>query len=173
MDKDIYIQQQNKTNMSRYKQDTNIVMKAYPISVPSAQYGGRPCLFKVYFGRKYFIWKGKSLVQSCELLSKSIKSKLGKGAISDEDFLYHVMSHINKTRCIKATVDVISDNYTDGEKIDTMAILKDEQMALWEAMDDADCLNNNIQAYIPVNNSWISEATKNKFLIWYEKNKKK
>jgi hypothetical protein len=83
------------------------------------------------------------------------------------------MAHINKTRCIKATVEVISDNYTDGDKIDTMAILKDEQMALWDAMDDADCLNNNIQAYIPVNNSWISEATKNKFLIWYEKNKKK
>lgn len=134
-------------------------------------------MYKVYFGKKYFIWKGKSLLQSCEILAKSISagiSKMNRGfAIPDTDYLYHVLKHIKSGRIQCGKVDMVINDFTDPiEGIDGLAVLKCEQKLLDEAEGDSLCLNNNIQAYIPINNIWITQPTKNKFLKWYKQRRK-
>lgn len=118
-------------------------------------------------------------MQSCDLIAKSISanlSKMNKGLkIEETNYLYHVMKHIKATRCQSAYVDedsLINDFTDDMGAIDTLAILKKEQNMLDFADGDELCLNNNEQAYVPVNTAWISEETKEQFLKWYAKRKR-
>lgn len=142
----------------------------YSIIVPTEKNSSVPTLYKVFFGTHYFIWKGKALLQSCEILAKSISatlSRMNKGElIKPSDQLYHVVKHIKSKRVDHATVEVISNDYIDeNDVINGLQILKDEQRLLDESGDH--CLNNNEQSYVPLNNIWISEETKQKFLRWY------
>ncbi|HQV53980.1 MAG TPA: hypothetical protein PLX17_00615, partial [Chitinophagaceae bacterium] len=145
---------------------------------PTHQHKAVPTVYKVIFGKKYLIWKGKSLLQSCEILAKSISagiSKINRGIpIPETDYLYHVLKHIKSTRTASAHVIVEADDFMDEfEVIDGLKVLKFEQRLLDEADGDPLCLNNNEQAYVPVNNIWISQATKNQFLRWYQNRRKK
>lgn len=150
----------------------------FSIIVPTHKHKSVPTVYKVVFGKKYLIWKGKSLLQSCEILAKSISagiSKINRGIpIPETDYLCHVLKHIKSTRCTTASVIVEADDFMDEfEVIDGLKVLKFEQRLLDEADGDILCLNNNEQAYVPVNNVWISQATKNKFLRWYQNRRKK
>lgn len=145
---------------------TECTSKGFPIVAP---YIGSTTLFKVYFGKKYLIWKGKSLIQSIDLLGSGIRSGIVKD-IPKEHYLYHVVSHIKKARVLSGRVEILGNDYEkDSSSIDGFRLLKDEQFALDIADDDVLCLNNNIQAYIPVNTAYISEKDKQRFLKWYEK----
>lgn len=151
----------------------------YSILIPTNKNPSVPSVYKVYFGKKYLIWKGKSLLQSCEILAKSISanlSKISKGdSIEDTNYLYHVMKHIKSTRCYSAYVDndsIINDFGNDKVDLDVLLLLKTEQRLLDEAEGDPLCLNNNIQAYLPVNNIWIFEPIKKQFLKWYKERRK-
>lgn len=152
----------------------------YSIIYPGGVGMGAASVYKIYFGRKYFIWKGKSLKQSCEILAKSISaglSRINRGFHVDEvEQLYHVLKHIKSSKCLcgKVPVDSITNDFTDESGyIDGLAVLKLEQRLLDDAVGDANCLNNNVQAYVPVNNTWITEAMKNDFLRWYTNKKRK
>jgi hypothetical protein len=150
----------------------------YSIIVPTDKNPSVPTVYKVYFGKKYLIWKGKSLLQSCEILAKSISatlSKLNKGEkIPETDYLIHVVRHIKATKRYSATVSVEANEFFDEyDQIDGGKLLRLEQQLLDEADGDPLCLNNNEQAYVPINNIWISEETKQKFLNWYARRKKK
>lgn len=71
-------------------------------------------------------------------------------------------------------VEVVQNDFDDGfGGIDGLAVLKLEQALLDEADEDPLCLNNNVQAYVPDNNIWITQPMKNKFLKWYKERKKK
>ncbi len=63
-----------------------------------------------------------------------------------------------------ATVEVIDNNYEreikGAKSINGYAMLIDEQRLLDKAKNDADCLNNNAEAYVP---NWITVAHKEKF----------
>lgn len=149
----------------------------FSIIVPEKKFGA-PTVFKVWFGSKYLIWKGKSLMQSCEILAKSISagiSRINRGIpINQADYLVHVLKHIKSTRCTSAKVEVMHNDFVDDyDVIDGLAVLKSEQFLLDEADGDPQCLNNNEQSYVPINNTWLTEATKNKFLKWYKERKKK
>lgn len=157
---------------------TDTKQLGYSIIVPTHQHKAVPTVYKVIFGKKYLIWKGKSLLQSCEILAKSISagiSKINRGIpIPETDYLYHVLKHIKSTRTASAHVIVEADDFMDEfEVIDGLKVLKFEQRLLDEADGDPLCLNNNEQAYVPVNNIWISQATKNQFLRWYQNRRKK
>jgi hypothetical protein len=145
---------------------TSCTSKGFPIVSP---YDGRTSLFRVYFGKSYLIWKGKSLIQSINLLGSGIRTATTK-EISDDHYLYHVVSHIKKTRTISGRVEILANDYEkDNNSIDGFRLLKDEQIELDNSNLDHLCLNNNVQSYVPVNVAYISEKDKTKFLNWYEK----
>lgn len=142
------------------------ITKKYAIEVPTHTYQSVPSIFKVWFGKHYLIWKGKSLLQSCQFLAETIERNCRLQKNEETDQLYHVIKHIQKTRCIKATVTVLENEFTkpDTEAIQGYKLLVAEQKWLNSAKNDPLCLNNNVQAYIP---GWISKKDVDKFLLKY------
>lgn len=129
-----------------------VVTKKYPIELPQVSYYGAPAVYKVWFGKSYFIWKGKSLKQSAEQLSESIERYLRFNKDDSDSVLYVLCAHIKKTRCMRAKIEMVdSDLRKEGSSvaIDTYRMLRLEQDLLNEAMESHKCLNYNQQAYIP------------------------
>jgi len=129
-----------------------IVTKKYPIELPSVSYYGAPSVYKVWFGKSYFIWKGKSLKQSAEQLSESIERYLRLGKDDPDSVLYVLGAFIRKTRCLRGKIEMVdSDMRKEGSSvaIDIYRMLRLEQDLLNEAMENKKCLNYNQQAYIP------------------------
>lgn len=151
--------------------------KGYPIHLEAGfETIGNPCVFKVMFGRKYFIWKGKSLSQSLDFLGKSISSRIAKVALDETDFMYHVVRHIKRSKIANGVVfakDVYTDFDTISGNFSGFKMLQDEQSMLDASAKDPMCLNNNEQAYVPENNSYINTKDKEMFLRFYEKTRKK
>lgn len=152
-----------------------VISAGFPIEIPITA-KAEPCVFKVYFGRKYIIWKGKSLRQSIDLIGKSIMARIRDDNHDKSNFMYHVVQHIKKNGITKGFCR-IEDVYTDYVREDSGTVkgyqmLVDEQKMIDQAMADSLCLNNNAQAYVPDNNAYISNADKEKFLRWYEKTHK-
>lgn len=146
--------------------------KKYHIEVPTHQYLSVPTLFKVYFGSKYLIWKGKSLLQSCQFIAEGIERYLRLNKNDDTDYLYYVAAHVKRTRCIKASVEVIANDYVrkDSDAIDGFKMLKEEQILLDKAAKDPDCLNNNAESYVP---GWINKAHVERFEKYLRERKKR
>jgi hypothetical protein len=157
-------------NNQRMKTSSNkpTVTKKFPIEVPTHQYHSHPSIFKILFGKKYLIWKGKSLLQSCEYIAESIERYIRLNKNDDTDYLYHVVNHIKKTRVIKATVEVVCNDFvkttkSGSESINGYAMLVEEQKLLDKAAKDPDCLNNNAIAYTP---KWIKADHLERFEKW-------
>jgi hypothetical protein len=147
------------------------ITKKYHIEVPTHQYMSVPTVYKVWFGKHYLIWKGKSLLQSCEFLAEGIERYIRLKKNEDTDYLYYVCRHIVKTRCLKATIEVIANDFQkeDSEAINGLKMLKLEQELLDKATDEY-CLNNNSEAYIP---GWVNKAHVEKFEKWLKDRRKK
>lgn len=143
--------------------------KKFHIDVPTNQYLSPPAVYKVYFGKHYLIWKGKSLLQSCGYLAESIERYIRLKKNDETDYLYHVCNHIKRTRCIKASVEVIQTEFKkeDSESINGFRMLKLEQELLDKAKDDL-CLNNNAEAYIP---KWVKQAHVERFMKYLKEKK--
>lgn len=143
------------------------VTKKWPIEVPTQDYNSVASVFKVWFGKHYLIWKGKSLLQAAKFLAENIERNIRLQKDSDTDYLYHVVKHIKRTRCIIAKVEVLENEFTKGSTtaINCLKLLKAEQKYLDEAISDPMCLNNNEQAYI---SQWMPEKEAEKFLEYYE-----
>lgn len=151
------------------------VTDKWPIEVPTHQYASVPTVFKIFFGKKYFIWKGKSLLQSCQNLAESLERYIRLKKDDDQDYLYHVAKHVRRTRCLSGTVKVIDNDFIrvikGVDNINGYAMLIAEQKLLDAAKRDPEmCLNNNVQAYIP---GWITPAHKEKFELFYETRNKR
>ena len=147
----------------------------FTIEYPDNAGSGKPTLFKVYFGRKYFIWKGKSFFQSLETLSESIARTIRKGNLDETDYMYHVAAHIIKNGIMNGLCkadDIYSDFSTPSKELDGYKLLIAEQEMLDESIRSSLNLNNNVQAYVPTNNNYLTVADKEKFLRWYEKTHK-
>lgn len=153
---------------SRTEQPT--ITPKFRIEVPTHKHDiGRPAVFKVWFGKHYLIWKGKRLLQSCEFLAEGTERYIRLQKNEETDYLYHVCNHIKRTRCQKATVEVMADDFTKegSEVINALKMLKLEQQLLDESTDGL-CLNNNSEAYVP---SWVSDAASNGFFKWLSQRK--
>ena len=150
-------------------------VKGFAIQYPDTAGYGKPTLFKVFFGRKYFIWKGKSFYQALELLGKSIESAINKGNENPSHFMYHVVNHILKNKIMFGVCkedDLYTDFSTPTKELNGYKLLVSEQEMLDEAIVSSLCLNNNVQSYVPDNTAYINSADKEKFLRWYEKRKR-
>jgi hypothetical protein len=149
----------------------------FSLIVPIDEFGSLPSVYKIHFGKKYFIWKGKALKQSCELVAKGISAGLSKLArneqIPENDYLYHVLKHIKATRCTSGKVELEVNDFEDSDgNFDALKVLKVEQKLLDEATGDPLCLNNNAEAYVPQNNLWIKEPHKKAFYKWLKERRK-
>ena len=142
----------------------------YHIEYP-VDYGSKPCVCKVYFGKRYLVWKGKSLYKSIQGLADSIERHFRMQKSDTKDYLHHVCKHIKKTRCLKATVEVIDCDFVkEGSSvIDSLAMLKLEQTLIDKGLKADSCLNNNEMAYIP---AWIDDSVVRKFMAYYNRKRK-
>lgn len=140
------------------------ITKKYHIEVPTQTYESVATVFKIYFGKHYLIWKGKSMLQACQYIAENIERYIRLQKDIETDQLYHVCNHIVKTRCIKGHVKVLENEFTKGDAgtIDAYKILMAEQGYLNKAKNDPLCLNNNWQAYIP---NWMPKKDVDKFLL--------
>jgi hypothetical protein len=149
------------------------ITKKWHIEVPTHQYLSDPTVFKVWFGKSYLIWKGKSLLQSCQSLAESIERYIRQQKDDDTAYLYHVCNHIKKTRCLMATVEVVENdfirNIKGAESINGYGLLVAEQKLLDKAHGDPLCLNNNEIAY---QSGWITKAHQEKFLKFLNEERK-
>lgn len=144
------------------------ITRKFPIEVPTHTYGSPPSVFKIMFGTKYLIWKGKSLLQACEFIAENLERYIRLGKDIPTDQIHHVAAHVKKTRCVKAKCIVLGSDFQEEEfgPIDGYRMLKYEQDLLDGATGDPLCLNNNEQAYVP---GWMTKQDQEKFLIEYEK----
>ena len=170
----MYYLRLTKHSLMKTKASEPTVTTKYHIVVPTHKFESIPTLFKVFFGKKYLIWKGKSLLQSCQFLAEGIERFIRLQKTDDTDYLYHVCKHIQKTRCIQATVEVIDNSFLKTRKestsINGYGMLVEEQKLLDRAKNDPLCLNNNLEAYV---SNWISPAHKEKFEEYLKKRTKR
>ena len=115
---------------------------------------GRPGVFKLLFGEKYFIYKGLSVKATVDNLSKQISRELS--APKEDSILFKVVCYIKTTGTPSATVEIkcISD--------DPLLILTTEYEELNKAKDDVNCLNIKFEnlSYVP---KWIPQKAVVKF----------
>jgi hypothetical protein len=89
--------------------------------------------------------------------------------------MYHVVAHILKNGMQQGVCkheDIFNDFSTPTRDVDGYKMLIVEQEMIDEAINSSLCLNNNVQAYVPDNSNYITQAQKEKFLRWYEKTHK-
>lgn len=152
------------------RDNTPTVTTKFHIEVPTNTYAGSPtCVYKVWFGKSYLIWKGKALLQSAEALAAGIERYQRMQKDNPEDWMYHVCNHIKRTRCLKAKIEVLESDFIKKDTetaIDVYKLLKSEQGYLNKAKKDPLCLNNNVQAYT---SQWMDPQAVGRFLATWDK----
>lgn len=139
------------------KRNEPTITPKYHIEVPTHTHMSPPAVYKVWFGKSYFIWKGKSLLQSATFLAEGIERYLRKAQPDTKNYLHKLCMHIKKTRCIKAHVEVIDSEFTKPgtqESIDVYRMLKVEQGLLKEGQNEPKCLNSVFKAFPP---KWMND----------------
>jgi hypothetical protein len=128
---------------------------AYHFVDPDIQYKNPTGVFKLSFGRKYFIFKGLRIATTVENLSKQLHREISKP--KDDSVLFKVVAYLRKQRTKVMDVDVLfeSDAIID--------VLMAEYEALKAAKEDPDCLNTKFinNEYFP---NWIPQHVINDFL---------
>lgn len=132
------------------------------------------CVFKLFYENKFVVVKGKSLVGSLKNISKAVED-FSKKPMEDwpQDHLYlHFIEYILEkgadVPAYKIEIVLVTPNRVE--------LLKAEQTCLWENRNDPDCLNNAVDAYIPVWNEekalfgWINKGEFLAFTRWKRQN---
>jgi hypothetical protein len=149
------------------------ITQKWHIEVPTHQYESVATLYKVWFGKYYLIWKGKSLLQSAQYLAEGIERYLRLQKNIETDYLYHVCNYLRKSKLQTATIEVLEQDFTRTvkgvESVNGYALLVAEQKALDKASGDPLCLNNNEFAYV---SAWITKAHQVKFSKYLRERKK-
>lgn len=119
-------------------------------------------VYKLFYNNKYIIIKGKSLSGSIFLFKKGFSYYIGyehSEGSKHSDFLYvQFYEHIKTYPGHSFYISILSYG-------SPYELLKAEQIALNQAIHDKNCLNTNIDAYIPKWNpkskmygGWISKS---------------
>lgn len=111
-------------------------------------YTSASCVYKLWFGKKYFIWKAKALFQSVDTMSVDIDRRLRNG-MKEGDMYTLVIAHIKRARVTQMEAEAIVFNDNPEE------LLIAEYEALKAAKGDPDCLNMGFYPYLP---KWIPES---------------
>lgn len=117
------------------------------------RYQCKTCLVKIWFGKKYFFWKSKSLRQSAEQVCRDLSRKARNGC-SETDLFFNVATYVRRYRIPACVFEVIltTENHTQ--------LVEYEAKLLKKFYGTSDCLNNTPEPYIP---AWI-KMTSNKAL---------
>lgn len=138
------------------------VTSKFPIEVPTNKYYSNFSVYKIWFGKHFFIWKGKSMIQSAQTVATLIERGI-RTQPDDTNFLHHVIRHIIKNRVTRGFVEIV--DIADFDDTDWMKFLKTEQELLTAHKNDKLCLNNNFTAYVP---EWMGAAIKHEFDKWFK-----
>lgn len=144
-----------------YKSTQPTITSKFPIEVPTHEYYSNFAVYKIWFGQRFFIWKGKSFAQSVESISVLIDRARRLHANDRDGFLYNVIAYINKSRVTRGTVEIVS--IADFDDTDWIKFLKVEQNLLAAHKNDVKCLNNNFTAYVP---KWMGKSIEKEFNDW-------
>jgi hypothetical protein len=111
-------------------------------------------VFRLLFGKKYFIFKGLRIVNTIEGLSKQIHRE--KFTPKEDSILFKAVAYVRKARITVMEAELLfeSDAIVD--------VLLAEYEALQAAKNDPDCLNTRFynNEYFP---NWIPQAVINDF----------
>jgi len=144
-----------------YSSTTPYLTPKYHIEVPTHQvYIREASPYKVWFGSKFYIGKGKSIVQSVESMATYIERALRTGKNDDTSLYYHIVAYVKRARIIKGRVELISDESFIGREAELLIL---EQTLLDKHKDDPNLLNNSFDAYIP---KWIPAEQAELFIQW-------
>ena len=144
------------------------VTHKWPIEVPTHKYYSNYAVYKIWFGKYFLIWKGKSFLQSAQSAALLIERGLRLG-VNDVHYLHHVIGYIKRARVTMGYVEIIS--IADMDDKDWLKFLQEEQNLLTAHKNDPYCLNNNFAAYVP---EWMGKDIKKAFETWLtERNKPK
>ena len=117
-------------------------------------YASVTSVFKLWFGGKYFIFKGLKLHAAAENLSTHIHRELSRP--KEDSILFKVVAYVKRARVTTMTVELIHE--TD----DPVELLKVEYEQLQKAKKDPNCLNTRFtnNDYYP---KWIPQTAVNEF----------
>lgn len=124
-------------------------------------------VYKLSYAGKYVIVKGATLVGSLKIINNAYKQYDPKNERFSAHLYGHLFSHLFKTEDMgRFRIKTLAKL---NSKISQYKLLKREQMELDKARYDTDCLNNNIEAYIPIYNKnthsfgWIDTSAVGNF----------
>lgn len=117
-------------------------------NVLTGNFTEEPTVYKLHFGKKYYIWKGKNLKHSVETVCNDIDRFIGKGVPADH-LLKKVVDYVTRGRILFCRVEVLLQTVNLSELIDF------ENLSLKQSKEDPECLNIKFDAHVP---KWISEA---------------
>lgn len=119
------------------------------------RYTSSTCVCKLWFGKKYFIRKFKSLHAGVDVIARDIDRRLRLGQKPD-DIYDNVIKYIKRSRCTQFEVEMIFKSDKAQE------VLLSEYTALQASKSDPDCLNAVFdQVEYP---KWIPIIDKDAFL---------
>lgn len=119
------------------------------------------CVYRLWYGEKYVIAKGKNLAGSVFLIQKGLAYFLAGGGKASEHsaagvqgeghkegqgkntFYFQFYSFVKANPGLEWKVEVILESDNGYQ------LLKREQIELATAMKDKNCLSGNVEAYIP------------------------
>lgn len=128
------------------------------ITIPDEYFEVESCVYKLYYGDRYVIVKGKTLSGSVYLIERGYAAMLtagggtgwGRGGQGQKEwdgvntYYFKFYSFIQKHPGLQFKIELLleSTNHYD--------LLKTEQLALNESIKDSKCLNSNLTSYIPI-----------------------
>lgn len=127
----------------------------------------KPCVVKITTGHRYIYVKCLSLEDTLARLNKLMRQwERGTGKIGEDNLWIHFLRYVSRTNQEHGAVEILEET-TDAYKL-----LVAEQKALDKGRHDENCLNNAMDAYIPIYNEvtlmngWISPKDVLRFNNW-------
>jgi hypothetical protein len=134
-------------------------------------------VYRLSYAGKYVIVKGFTLVGSLTIINNTYKQYDPKNKRFEVHLYGHLFAHFFKTEDLgRFRIKTLAKL---GKKTGQYQLLKREQMELDKARYDTDCLNNNIEAYLPSYNNnthsfgWITTSAAANFKKYMDSNERK
>lgn len=135
-----------KDSIKKYTPEKKKAANSFKFNIDDFDREIQSCVFKLFYGDRYIIHKGKYLAFSIDLLEKNYGYFLAyqhTGTSFTKDHFYNFYDYIRKNEGLKFRLEVISDS------TDALELLKTEHLELNKAIRDKKCINSNIEIYIP------------------------
>ena len=119
------------------------------IPIPEEYFEVENCVYRLTYGDRYIIVKGKTLTGSIYLIEKGYANFIsswggpeGKETDETNDYYKKFYTYIFKNPKLPFKVEVLLESYNGYQ------LLKKEQQELNAAIRDKKCLNSNLTAYV-------------------------